>query len=278
MAGWLYVSPYLMLRNFERAIDSKDADAIVKYVDFPALRASLREEFRAEMANQLADTLNSDSNPLAALGAGFGVALGNKMADCMIDVLVSPGSIRALIERAGGRQPESTGSGWPEFRTVYESFDRFVIHPGKEDGALILGRAGLGWKLAGVRLPHGRSFSRTAENPPGGVAGVDKARVAVARSQIDNFMTALGTYKLDTGTFPTTKQGLRALYFKPEDANQWNGPYMPKEIPKDPWGHPFAYEYPGTHSDEPEITCYGADGKPGGDGATADILSWKRQG
>ena len=58
-------------------------------------------------------------------------------------------------------------------------------------------------------------------------------------------MTALGTYKLDTGTFPTTEQGLQALRVKPEDVTQWNGPYMPQDIPKDPWGHDYVYKYPG---------------------------------
>jgi general secretion pathway protein G len=67
----------------------------------------------------------------------------------------------------------------------------------------------------------------------------DKARVTAARSQIEQLMTALGTYKLDTGLFPTTEQGLEALRVKPADATQWNGPYIEKEIPKDPWGHDY---------------------------------------
>ena len=103
----------------------------------------------------------------------------------------------------------------------------------------------------------------------------DTARITAARSQIANFQTALGTYKLDTGTFPTTEQGLQALRVKPADLAQWNGPYMPKDIPKDPWGHDYGYKYPGEHGDEPDITCYGADGQPGGDGLNADIFSWK---
>ena len=60
----------------------------------------------------------------------------------------------------------------------------------------------------------------------------DTARVTAARAQINSFMTALGTYKLDTGTFPTTEQGLQALRVKPADVNQWAGPYMPQEIPE----------------------------------------------
>ena len=105
----------------------------------------------------------------------------------------------------------------------------------------------------------------------------DAARVTAARAQINSFMTALGTYKLDTGLFPTTEQGLQALREKPTDVNQWAGPYLPQEIPVDPWGHPYLYKYPGEHGDEPDVICYGADGQPGGDGTNADIVSWKAQ-
>src|ERR1035438_6317722 len=72
---------------------------------------------------------------------------------------------------------------------------------------------------------------------------VDTTKVTITRSQIDNFMTALGTYKLDTGTFPTTEQGLQALRVKPADVNQWEGPYMPKDIPKDAWAHDRSEEH-----------------------------------
>jgi general secretion pathway protein G len=105
----------------------------------------------------------------------------------------------------------------------------------------------------------------------------DKARVTAAKAQIHSFMTALGTYKLDTGTFPTTEQGLQALRLKPADVNQWGGPYLPQDIPLDPWQHAYAYKYPGEHGDEPDIICYGGDGQPGGEGLNADIVSWKSQ-
>jgi general secretion pathway protein G len=104
---------------------------------------------------------------------------------------------------------------------------------------------------------------------------VGKGRITAAKSQIENFMTALGTYKLDVGSFPTTEQGLQSLRVKPGDANNWNGPYMPKDVPLDPWGHPYVYKYPGEHGDEPDVICYGGDGQPGGEGENADIVSWK---
>ncbi|HYZ85023.1 MAG TPA: type II secretion system major pseudopilin GspG [Bryobacteraceae bacterium] len=103
----------------------------------------------------------------------------------------------------------------------------------------------------------------------------DTARLVQAKAQINSFMTALGSYKLDTSTFPTTEQGLQALRVKPEGVNNWNGPYLPQEIPTDPWSRPFVYKYPGEHGDEPDIISYGADGQPGGDGVNSDILSWK---
>jgi general secretion pathway protein G len=104
---------------------------------------------------------------------------------------------------------------------------------------------------------------------------VDVSRVTAARNQIANFQTALGTYKLDTGAFPTTEQGLHALRVKPADVPQWNGPYMPKDIPKDPWGRDYVYHYPSEHGDDPEIISYGQDGQPGGEGLNADVVSWK---
>jgi general secretion pathway protein G len=96
-----------------------------------------------------------------------------------------------------------------------------------------------------------------------------------ARVQINNFEQALTQYKLNTGLFPTTEQGLEALRTKPSTVNQWDGPYLRKEIPLDPWGHPYVYKFPGEHGEEPDIISYGSDGQPGGEGMNADIVSWK---
>lgn len=103
----------------------------------------------------------------------------------------------------------------------------------------------------------------------------DYARQTAARTQIQSFMTAIGTYKLDTSLFPTTEQGLNALRVKPEGVNGWNGPYLPQEVPTDPWQRPFVYKYPGDHGDEPDIISLGADGQPGGTDINEDIVSWR---
>jgi len=105
----------------------------------------------------------------------------------------------------------------------------------------------------------------------------DTARITAARAQIASFMTALGAYKLDTGLFPTTEQGLQALRVAPPNLPLWAGPYLPQEIPVDPWARPYLYKYPGEHGDEPDVISYGADGQAGGEGINQDVVSWRSQ-
>ena len=102
-----------------------------------------------------------------------------------------------------------------------------------------------------------------------------RAKSSTTKAQIAAFQTALAAYKLDTGTFPTTEQGLQALRVAPTGIRGWDGPYLPKDIPLDPWGRAYIYRYPGQHGDEPDIISYGADGQEGGEGENEDILSWK---
>jgi general secretion pathway protein G len=103
----------------------------------------------------------------------------------------------------------------------------------------------------------------------------DKARVVAAKQQIENYQLALGQYHLDTGSYPTTEQGLAALRTQPSGVDQWHGPYLQKEVAADPWGHPYIYKFPGEHGDEPDVVSYGGDGQPGGTDMNADIVSWK---
>lgn len=103
---------------------------------------------------------------------------------------------------------------------------------------------------------------------------VDSSKQKTAKSQISLFESALDTYRLDNGKFPTSEQGLRALREKPQDANRWKGPYLPKEIPVDPWGNAYVYKAPGEHGDF-DIMSYGADNALGGEGNDTDIVSWK---
>jgi general secretion pathway protein G len=103
---------------------------------------------------------------------------------------------------------------------------------------------------------------------------VGKSKQKAAQAQIALFGTALDTFRLDLGKYPTTDQGLEALRVKPDEAEKWDGPYLPKDIPPDPWGRPYEYRSPGENG-EYDIISYGADGNAGGEGEDADIVSWK---
>ena len=103
---------------------------------------------------------------------------------------------------------------------------------------------------------------------------LDKAKVDTAKAQIAAFESALGAYRLDVGAYPATEQGLQALRARPAGVENWDGPYLPKEIPLDPWKHPYAYACPSEHGDY-EIISFGADGREGGEGVDRDIESWK---
>jgi len=103
---------------------------------------------------------------------------------------------------------------------------------------------------------------------------VGKSEVKTARAQIESFGKALDQYRLDTGHYPTTEQGLAALVTKPADETRWDGPYLKKGVPADPWGTPYAYKRPGTKG-EYDIISFGKDGVPGGTGEDADLGSWE---
>jgi general secretion pathway protein G len=100
-----------------------------------------------------------------------------------------------------------------------------------------------------------------------------KSEVTVARAQIEAFEKSLDTYRLDVGRYPSTEEGLNALMVAPPTAaGKWNGPYLKKGVPADPWGHPYQYRAPGAKG-EYEIVSLGKDGQPGGTGEAADISS-----
>jgi len=104
-------------------------------------------------------------------------------------------------------------------------------------------------------------------------AQVGKSEVKAARAQIDAIEKALDQYRLDIGRYPTTEQGLAALFQRPANEPKWAGPYLKKEVPPDPWGKLFQYKAPGEHG-EFDIFSFGKDGASGGTGEAADITNW----
>jgi len=105
-------------------------------------------------------------------------------------------------------------------------------------------------------------------------AQVGKSQVKVARAQIDAFDKALDQFRIDVGHYPTNEEGLQALVVPPSGEPNWAGPYLKKEVPKDPWGRPYVYQQPGTHGGDFDLLSYGKDGRQGGTGEDADITNW----
>lgn len=100
------------------------------------------------------------------------------------------------------------------------------------------------------------------------------AKQSATKTQLNNFMTALDNYFIDSGRYPSNSESLKALRAQPAGNSYWSGPYLKKQIPQDPWGFDYQYKTPGRNGGY-EIMSYGADGAEGGEGENADINSWE---
>ena len=104
----------------------------------------------------------------------------------------------------------------------------------------------------------------------------DQAQARIAKSKIVAMSGPLDIYKLDTGKYPTTQEGLRALLQAPPGVPNWNGPYVKSDAElKDPWRNDLIYRSPGSEGRPYEIVSLGADGQEGGEGANKDLKSWE---
>jgi len=101
---------------------------------------------------------------------------------------------------------------------------------------------------------------------------IGSSKQKAAKTQIALLGGALDQFRLDIGRYPTTEEGLESLRKSPR-LDHWDGPYLPKDIPFDPWGKPYVYKAPGEHGDY-DLYSYGADGQEGGDSENADVVSW----
>lgn len=102
---------------------------------------------------------------------------------------------------------------------------------------------------------------------------VGSSKQKAAKAQIAMLGTALDAFRLDVGRYPNAEEGLDALRKNP-GLDNWDGPYLPKDIPPDPWGKQYVYRYPGEHGDY-DLYSMGADGQDGGEGENADVVSWE---
>ncbi|WP_307188826.1 type II secretion system major pseudopilin GspG [Massilia sp. NR 4-1] len=103
---------------------------------------------------------------------------------------------------------------------------------------------------------------------------IGKSRTQIARAQIDLLQKALEQYRIDTGHYPPQAMGLAALNAQPQNEPNWNGAYLKKRIPPDPWGFGYHYRMPGTESREYEVVSFGRNGEEGGEGEDGDVHSW----
>ncbi|MCE5336584.1 MAG: type II secretion system major pseudopilin GspG [Desulfobacteraceae bacterium] len=101
---------------------------------------------------------------------------------------------------------------------------------------------------------------------------IGSSKQKAAKTQIALLGSALDQFRLDVGRYPSTQEGLESLRKNPGH-DHWDGPYLPKDIPPDPWGKAYIYRCPGEHGDY-DLFSLGADGQEGGDGENADVLSW----
>jgi general secretion pathway protein G len=108
---------------------------------------------------------------------------------------------------------------------------------------------------------------------------VSEAKTATAKTQVELLGAALDNYRLDTGSYPTTEQGLDALQKAPTRepvSLNWRGPYLKRDVPVDPWGRPYVYKSPGEHNPTSyDLSTLGRDGQPGGEGEDTDVMNWK---
>jgi general secretion pathway protein G len=107
-------------------------------------------------------------------------------------------------------------------------------------------------------------------------AQIGKSEVTVAKAQLEGLSKAMDTLRIDLGRYPTAEEGLRPLMVKPDNANGWNGPYLKKDVPLDPWGRAYVYKVGGAASADGAVSDYqiislGKDGQPGGSGEDADL-------
>ena len=106
------------------------------------------------------------------------------------------------------------------------------------------------------------------------IGRADDAKVAAAKSDLSMLADMVDRFRLDTGRFPTSEEGLYALVEEPQDVDGWRGPYSRKrEIPLDPWGFEYLYEYPGLSDDSFLLMSFGKDGAPEGDGPNEDLIA-----
>lgn len=104
---------------------------------------------------------------------------------------------------------------------------------------------------------------------------VDKAKVQTVKAQLQMISSALDSFRLDTGRYPTDEEGLKILWQRKSDIPGFTGMYLPKPLKNDPWGHPYVYSRSNNEGYDYTLKSYGADGKEGGENNNRDYSVWE---
>jgi hypothetical protein len=154
---WLYFTPYLALRKLQAAAESGDTGTLSAMVDFPALRASLRDEVRDAASRTVGGQRPGRAARIGGVVAG---AVAGAVADPFVGTLVSPAGVALLLQGRGPGDPRVEGGRWREDVAIerrYEGVNRFAVRYVDREGghtrvSLLLRREGIAWRLVGVRL------------------------------------------------------------------------------------------------------------------------------
>ena len=159
-AGLLYASPYIALHQIGKAVERRDAQALSGYVDFPALRESIKGQMMARLQSQMGGSGDSASNPLA----GFGQQLAQGLVSQFTEALVSPDGVMLMLEKGKPGKPTDVAAagvgvdsqGGPprkDYSVQYQGWSKVFVHPRGEPGGFIFRREGLmGWRLVAVKM------------------------------------------------------------------------------------------------------------------------------
>lgn len=159
-AGLLYASPYIALHQIGKAVERRDAQALSGYVDFPALRESIKGQMMARLQSQMSGSGDRASNPLA----GFGQQLAQGLVSQFTEALVSPDGVMLMLEKGKPGKPTDvaaagvgvdTQGGPPrkDYSVEYQGWSKVFVHPRGEPGGFIFRREGLmGWRLVAVKM------------------------------------------------------------------------------------------------------------------------------
>jgi hypothetical protein len=163
--GGLYASPYITLYQMYQAVEHKDVQEVSNYVDFPALRDSVKTNLKTIVTKETAQS----SNPILGL---LGSVMGGVVLDPVVDHLVTPAGVAALLEgqqlqlgNKGSKVQFEPGTGSPDVKAEYESFNQFAVTVKPKGEAIepvtiLLSRNGFSWKISGVRLPSSLAFAK----------------------------------------------------------------------------------------------------------------------